>query len=102
MSAGPPALTRSQSFPASFAAGGGTRWGLGRDVPVYTIPAGLQDTEWGSPSSLDGLLATAFICYEALQPAQTRALHMAGENLTHTQMSILVYNSNILAYMFKT
>ncbi|XP_060777738.1 neurobeachin-like protein 2 isoform X2 [Neoarius graeffei] len=80
VSTGPPALTRSQSFPASFAAGGGTRWGLGRDVPVYTIPAGLQDTEWGSPSSLDGLLATAFICYEALQPAQTHALYKAGPN----------------------
>ncbi|KAB5586981.1 hypothetical protein PHYPO_G00007710 [Pangasianodon hypophthalmus] len=80
VSTGPPALTRSQSFPASFAAGGGGRWGLGRDVPVYTIPAGLQDTEWGSPSSLDGLLATAFICHEALQPAQIRTLYMAGPN----------------------
>ncbi|XP_060726425.1 neurobeachin-like protein 2 isoform X5 [Tachysurus vachellii] len=80
MSAGPPALTRSQSFPASFAAGGGGRWGSVRDVPVYTIPAGLQDTEWGSPSSLDGLLGTAFICHEALQPAQTRTLYMAGPN----------------------
>ncbi|XP_058230531.1 neurobeachin-like protein 2 isoform X2 [Hemibagrus wyckioides] len=80
LSIGPPALTRSQSFPASFAAGGGGRWGLGRDVPVYTIPAGLQDTEWGSPSSLDGLLGTAFICHEALQPAQTHTLYMAGPN----------------------
>lgn len=90
MAAGPPALTRSQSFPASFAAGGAGRWGLGKDVPVYTIPAGLQDTEWGSPSSLDGLLATAFICHEALQPAQTHALYMAGEiphkTHTHTEM----------------
>uniref|UniRef100_A0A8B9RFD7 Neurobeachin-like protein 2 n=1 Tax=Astyanax mexicanus TaxID=7994 RepID=A0A8B9RFD7_ASTMX len=77
MAAGPPMLTRSQSFPASFAAG---VWGSGREVPVHTIPAGLQDTEWGSPSSLDGLLATAFICHEALQPAQTRALYMAGPN----------------------
>uniref|UniRef100_A0AAY4CT28 Neurobeachin-like protein 2 n=1 Tax=Denticeps clupeoides TaxID=299321 RepID=A0AAY4CT28_9TELE len=71
-------LTRSQSFPATFAA---SRWGVGgaRDAPVHTIPAGLQDTEWGSPTSLDGLLGTAFICYEALQPTQTRALHNAGE-----------------------
>uniref|UniRef100_A0AAR2L756 Neurobeachin-like protein 2 n=1 Tax=Pygocentrus nattereri TaxID=42514 RepID=A0AAR2L756_PYGNA len=71
---GPPTLTRSQSFPASFAAPVGGLWGPGRDVPVHTIPAGLQDTEWGSPSSLGGLLATAFICHEALQPTQTQLL----------------------------
>ncbi|KAG9337760.1 hypothetical protein JZ751_028258 [Albula glossodonta] len=40
-------LTRSQSFPASFAA---SRWGSPvpaptRDSPVHTIPAGLQDTD---------------------------------------------------------
>ncbi|KAM9488840.1 neurobeachin-like protein 2 isoform 2-T2 [Clarias gariepinus] len=80
LSFGPPALIRSQSFPASFSAGGGGRWGMGREVPVYTIPAGLQDTEWGSPSSLDGLLGTAFICHEALQPTQTLALYKAGPN----------------------
>ncbi|XP_072536841.1 neurobeachin-like protein 2 [Salminus brasiliensis] len=73
---GPPMLTRSQSFPASIAAA----WGSGREVAVHTIPAGLQDTEWGSPSSLDGLLATAFICHEALQPMQTRTLYLAGPN----------------------
>ncbi|KAI4887748.1 hypothetical protein NFI96_031408 [Prochilodus magdalenae] len=77
---GPPTLTRSQSFPASFAAAAGGRWGSGREVPVHTIPAGLQDTEWGSPSSLDGLLATAFICHEALQPTQIRALYQSGPN----------------------
>uniref|UniRef100_A0A4W4FU23 Neurobeachin-like protein 2 n=1 Tax=Electrophorus electricus TaxID=8005 RepID=A0A4W4FU23_ELEEL len=76
----PPVLVRSQSVPASFAAVAGGRWAPGRDTPVHTIPAGLQDTEWGSPSSLDGLLATAFICHEALQPTQTRALHTAGPN----------------------
>uniref|UniRef100_A0A674B7R4 Neurobeachin-like protein 2 n=1 Tax=Salmo trutta TaxID=8032 RepID=A0A674B7R4_SALTR len=71
-----PPITRSQSFPASFAAG---RWGSGplRDAPVHTIPAGLQDTEWGTPTSLDGLLGTAFICHEALQPAHTKALYTA-------------------------
>uniref|UniRef100_A0A8C5EJR6 Neurobeachin-like protein 2 n=1 Tax=Gouania willdenowi TaxID=441366 RepID=A0A8C5EJR6_GOUWI len=67
-----PTFLRSQSFPASFA---------GRptaDSPVHTISAGMQDTEWGTPTSLDGLLGTAFICHEALQPAQTRSLHAAG------------------------
>ncbi|XP_057195455.1 neurobeachin-like protein 2 isoform X2 [Triplophysa rosa] len=77
---GPPALSRSQSFPASFAAATGGRTVVGQDVPVHTIPAGLQDTAWGSPSSLGGLLATAFVCHEALQPAQARALFTAGPN----------------------
>ncbi|XP_040021146.2 neurobeachin-like protein 2 isoform X1 [Gasterosteus aculeatus] len=71
------AFSRSQSFPATFA--GGRRGALG-DAPVHTIPAGLQDTEWGTPTSLDGLLGTAFICHEALQQAQTKVLHAAGPN----------------------
>lgn len=72
-----PALLRSQSFPATFAGG---RWGASGDSTAHTIPAGLQDTEWGTPTSLNGLLGTAFICHEALQPAQTRALYTAGPN----------------------
>ncbi|XP_031429737.1 neurobeachin-like protein 2 isoform X1 [Clupea harengus] len=96
----PPALTRSQSFPASFAAG---RWGLGeaRDAPVHTIPAGLQDTEWGTPTSLDGLLGTAFICHEALQPAQTRTLYSAGPNnvcLFKSDGELSELNSKLLLY----
>ncbi|KAL2102018.1 hypothetical protein ACEWY4_003779 [Coilia grayii] len=96
----PSTLTRSQSFPASFAAG---RWGLGgvRDAPVHTIPAGLQDTEWGTPTSLDGLLGTAFICYEALQPAQTRTLYTAGPNnvcLFKSDGELSELNSKLLLY----
>ncbi|XP_063076336.1 neurobeachin-like protein 2 isoform X2 [Engraulis encrasicolus] len=96
----PSTLTRSQSFPASFAAG---RWGLGgvRDAPVHTIPAGLQDTEWGTPSSLDGLLGTAFICYEALQPVQTRTLYTAGPNnvcLFKSDGELSELNSKLLLY----
>ncbi|XP_047454573.1 neurobeachin-like protein 2 isoform X2 [Mugil cephalus] len=72
-----PSLFRSQSFPASFAGG---RWAPTGDSPVHTIPAGLQDTEWGTPTSLDGLLATAFICHEALQHTQIKVLHAAGPN----------------------
>ncbi|CAL8247132.1 unnamed protein product [Lota lota] len=75
----PPAFTRSQSFPATFAGSGG-HWGSLRDSLVYTIPAGLQDTEWGTPTSLDGLLGTAFICHEALLAAHTKALYAAGPN----------------------
>uniref|UniRef100_A0AAY4CJR1 Neurobeachin-like protein 2 n=1 Tax=Denticeps clupeoides TaxID=299321 RepID=A0AAY4CJR1_9TELE len=93
-------LTRSQSFPATFAA---SRWGVGgaRDAPVHTIPAGLQDTEWGSPTSLDGLLGTAFICYEALQPTQTRLSCLAGPNsvcLFKSDGDLSDLNSKLLLY----
>ncbi len=91
--AGPPTLARSQSFPASFAAAAAGRPGLSRDSLVHTIPAGLQDTAWGSPSSLGGLLASVFICHEALQPAQARALFTAGINETSTAFIMQKFTS---------
>ena len=84
-----PSLIRSQSFPATFAGG---RWGSLPESSVHTIPAGLQDTEWGSPTSLDGLLGTAFICHEALQLTQARTLHAAGQ-LRSVQSFYLIQNS---------
>ncbi|KAM9783238.1 neurobeachin-like protein 2 [Neosynchiropus ocellatus] len=93
-----PSLIRSQSFPASFAAG---QWGSLTDSSVHTISAGLQDTEWGTPSSLDGLLGTAFICHEALQPSQTKALHSAGPNhvsLFKADGELSDLNSKLLLY----
>ncbi|XP_036930023.1 neurobeachin-like protein 2 isoform X1 [Acanthopagrus latus] len=93
-----PSLIRSQSFPASFAGG---RWGSMTDSPVHTIPAGLQDTEWGTPTSLDGLLGTAFICHEALQQAQARTLHTAGPNhvsLFKSDGELSDLNSKLLLY----
>ncbi|KAM6967984.1 neurobeachin-like protein 2 [Aplochiton taeniatus] len=93
-----PSLARSQSFPATFAGG---RWGSLRDAPVHTIPAGLQDTEWGTPTSLDGLLGTAFICHEALQPVHTRALYAAGPNhvsLFKAEGELSELNSKLLLY----
>ncbi|XP_030250167.1 neurobeachin-like protein 2 isoform X2 [Sparus aurata] len=93
-----PSLIRSQSFPASFAGG---RWGSMADSPVHTIPAGLQDTEWGTPTSLDGLLGTAFICHEALQQAQARTLHAAGPNhvsLFKSDGELSDLNSKLLLY----
>ncbi|KAK0134570.1 Neurobeachin-like protein 2 [Merluccius polli] len=95
-----PAITRSQSFPATFAGGGG-HWGSLRDSPVHTIPAGLQDTEWGTPTSLDGLLGTAFICHEALLPAHTKALYTAGPNhvpLFKADGEMSDLNSKLLLY----
>ncbi|XP_068425985.1 neurobeachin-like protein 2 isoform X1 [Clinocottus analis] len=93
-----PSLSRSQSFPATFAGG---RWGAMGDSPVHTIPAGLQDTEWGTPTSLDGLLGTAFICHEALQQTQTRTLHAAGPNhvsLFKAEGELSDLNSKLLLY----
>ncbi|XP_056300146.1 neurobeachin-like protein 2 isoform X3 [Pseudoliparis swirei] len=93
-----PSLIRSQSFPATFA--GGRRGPMG-DAPVQTIPAGRQDTEWGTPTSLDGLLGTAFICHEALQQAQTKALHAAGPNhvsLFKAEGELSDLNSKLLLY----
>uniref|UniRef100_A0A3B4ADB3 Neurobeachin-like protein 2 n=1 Tax=Periophthalmus magnuspinnatus TaxID=409849 RepID=A0A3B4ADB3_9GOBI len=92
-----PVLIRSQSFPASFAGG---RWGAVGESAVHTIPAGLQDTEWGTPTSLDGLLGTAFICHEALQPAQTRALHSAPNHVSlfKTEGELSEINSKLLLY----
>ncbi|XP_026225786.1 neurobeachin-like protein 2 isoform X2 [Anabas testudineus] len=93
-----PSLIRSQSFPASFAGG---RWGSLGDSPVHAIPAGLQDTEWGTPTSLDGLLGTAFICYEALQQTQAKALYAAGPNhvsLFKADGELSDINSKLLLY----
>ncbi|XP_036071922.1 neurobeachin-like protein 2 isoform X9 [Oryzias melastigma] len=93
-----PFLIRSQSFPASFAGG---RWGSSADQLVRTIPAGLQDTEWGSPTSLNGLLGTAFICHEALQQTQARALYAAGPNhvpLFKADGELSDLNSKLLLY----
>uniref|UniRef100_A0A8D3CGL3 Neurobeachin-like protein 2 n=1 Tax=Scophthalmus maximus TaxID=52904 RepID=A0A8D3CGL3_SCOMX len=93
-----PSLIRSQSFPASMAGG---HWGSAGESPVHTIPAGLQDTEWGTPTSLDGLLGTAFICHEALQHTQTRALYAAGPNhvsLFKADGELSDLNSKLLLY----
>ncbi|KAJ3598621.1 hypothetical protein NHX12_002126 [Muraenolepis orangiensis] len=90
----------NESFPATFA-GGGSHWGSQRDCPVHTIPAGLQDTEWGTPTSLDGLLGTAFICHEALLPAHTKALYTAGPNhvpLFKADGELSDLNSKLLLY----
>uniref|UniRef100_A0A3P8V3W9 Neurobeachin-like protein 2 n=1 Tax=Cynoglossus semilaevis TaxID=244447 RepID=A0A3P8V3W9_CYNSE len=93
-----PSLIRSQSFPASFA--GGQRAPAG-DTNMHIISAGLQDTEWGTPTSLSGLLGTAFICYEALQPAQAKALFAAGPNnvsLFKVDGELSDLNSKLLLY----
>uniref|UniRef100_A0A8C4NEY2 Neurobeachin-like protein 2 n=1 Tax=Eptatretus burgeri TaxID=7764 RepID=A0A8C4NEY2_EPTBU len=47
---------------------------------VRTIPAGTQDGEWGSPSSLRGQLGTVFVFHDTLQLVHLKALHRAGPN----------------------
>ncbi|XP_063780672.1 neurobeachin-like protein 2 isoform X2 [Pseudophryne corroboree] len=77
------ALSRSQSFPATSV---GQGWGLGggaqnpREGLVSTIVAGTQDTEWGTPTSLEGHLGTVSIFHDTIQPAHVKALYEAGPN----------------------
>ncbi|XP_025031656.1 neurobeachin-like protein 2 [Python bivittatus] len=75
-----PFLSRSQSFPASLAPHTWTPIPA-RESVVSTMVAGAQDTEWGMPTSLEGHLGSVSIFYEALQPAQVKALFLAGPNI---------------------
>ncbi|KAL7977798.1 hypothetical protein Chor_010750, partial [Crotalus horridus] len=75
-----PFLNRSQSFPASLASHTWTPIPP-RESMVSTMIAGTQDTEWGMPTSLEGHLGSVAIFYEALQPAQVKALFLAGPNI---------------------
>jgi len=45
---------------------------------VATTAAGSQDTEWGSPTSLEGHLGSVAIFCEALQQAQVKTLFCMG------------------------
>uniref|UniRef100_A0A5F8HHG4 Neurobeachin-like protein 2 n=1 Tax=Monodelphis domestica TaxID=13616 RepID=A0A5F8HHG4_MONDO len=81
-----PSLSRSQSFPASMS---GSSWGPSANVAgssreggVSTTLAGSQDTEWGSPTSLEGQLGSVVIFHEVLQPAHIRTLFTLGPNET--------------------
>lgn len=43
------------------------------------ISAGTQDSEWGSPTSLQGQLGSVMVFHEALQPNHVKALCSPGE-----------------------
>ncbi|XP_064361708.1 neurobeachin-like protein 2 isoform X1 [Dromaius novaehollandiae] len=77
-----PALCRSQSFPASLGARAWTPVQPPTEGVVATAAAGSQDTEWGTPTSLEGHLGSVAIFYEALQQTQVKALFSAGPNVT--------------------
>ncbi|XP_072010630.1 neurobeachin-like protein 2 isoform X2 [Engystomops pustulosus] len=73
-------LSRSQSFPAAVAGHG---WGATqstREGLVSTIAAGTQDTEWGTPTSLEGHLGTVSIFHDSIQATHVKALYLAGPN----------------------
>ncbi|XP_068790145.1 neurobeachin-like protein 2 isoform X3 [Struthio camelus] len=77
-----PGLCRSQSFPASLGARAWTPVQPPTEGVVSTVAAGSQDTEWGTPTSLEGHLGSVAIFYEALQQTQVKALFSAGPNVT--------------------
>ncbi|XP_009886981.1 PREDICTED: neurobeachin-like protein 2, partial [Charadrius vociferus] len=77
-----PALGRSQSVPAALGPHAWTPTQPPTEGVVATTAAGSQDTEWGSPTSLEGHLGSVAIFCEALQQAQVKALFCAGPNVT--------------------
>ncbi|XP_078085109.1 neurobeachin-like protein 1 isoform X2 [Mustelus asterias] len=44
------------------------------------ISAGTQDSEWGSPTSLEGQLGSVLVFHDALQSSQVKALYLSGPN----------------------
>ncbi|XP_066543971.1 neurobeachin-like protein 1 isoform X1 [Amia ocellicauda] len=44
------------------------------------ISAGTQDSEWGSPTSLEGQLGYVMVLHDIMQPTQVKALYSAGPN----------------------
>ncbi|XP_068101120.1 neurobeachin-like protein 1 isoform X2 [Hyperolius riggenbachi] len=52
----------------------------GKNDSVKIISAGTQDSEWGTPTSLEGQLGSVLIFHDALQAAQVKALYCAGPN----------------------
>ncbi|NXP08041.1 NBEL2 protein, partial [Thinocorus orbignyianus] len=77
-----PALGRSQSVPAALGPHAWTPTHPPTEGVVATTAAGSQDTEWGSPTSLEGHLGSVAIFCEALQQTQVKALFCAGPNVT--------------------
>ncbi|XP_034615649.1 LOW QUALITY PROTEIN: neurobeachin-like protein 2 [Trachemys scripta elegans] len=98
-----PSLSRSQSFPASLAT---HSWTPGaaqppREGQVSTTVAGSQDTEWGTPTSLEGHLGSVSIFCEALQQTQVKALFSSGPNVTSPlkpEGDFLELSSKLLLY----
>ncbi|KAM9305247.1 neurobeachin-like protein 1 [Gastrophryne carolinensis] len=54
--------------------------GQGKNDSVKVISAGTQDSEWGTPTSLEGQLGSVLIFHDSLQAGQVKALYLAGPN----------------------
>ncbi|NXJ86632.1 NBEL2 protein, partial [Trogon melanurus] len=96
-----PTLGRSQSVPAALGPHAWTPTQPPTEGVVATTAAGSQDTEWGSPTSLEGHLGSVAIFCEALQQAQVKALFCAGPNVTSPftlEGDLMELSSKLLLY----
>ena len=48
------------------------------DPNIKSLPAGMQDTIWGTPTSLRGQVGLVCLFHEALTPQQVKTLYDAG------------------------
>ncbi|XP_053554652.1 neurobeachin-like protein 1 isoform X2 [Bombina bombina] len=76
----PPSASNRSSFGGILSS---PSWGSSHgktDSMTKFISAGTQDSEWGSPTSLEGQLGSVLIFHEVLQAAQVKELYLAGPN----------------------
>ncbi|XP_040213180.1 neurobeachin-like protein 1 isoform X2 [Rana temporaria] len=52
----------------------------GKTDSLKVISAGTQDSEWGTPTSLEGQLASVLIFHDVLQATHVKGLYLAGPN----------------------
>lgn len=51
----------------------------GKTDSLKVISAGTQDSEWGTPTSLEGQLASVLIFHDVLQATHVKGLYLAGK-----------------------
>uniref|UniRef100_A0AAZ3QZJ3 Neurobeachin-like protein 2 n=1 Tax=Oncorhynchus tshawytscha TaxID=74940 RepID=A0AAZ3QZJ3_ONCTS len=76
---GAPPSTRSSLGGILSTQGWGSLLGGKPESVTKLISAGTQDSEWGSPTSLQGQLGNVMVFHEALQPNHVKALCSLGE-----------------------
>ncbi|KAK6325637.1 hypothetical protein J4Q44_G00049790 [Coregonus suidteri] len=77
---GAPPSARSSLGGILSAQGWGSLLGGKPETVTKLISAGTQDSEWGSPTSLQGQLGSVMVFHEALQPNHVKALCSPGPN----------------------
>uniref|UniRef100_A0AAZ3NN02 Neurobeachin-like 1 n=1 Tax=Oncorhynchus tshawytscha TaxID=74940 RepID=A0AAZ3NN02_ONCTS len=77
---GAPPSTRSSLGGILSTQGWGSLLGGKPESVTKLISAGTQDSEWGSPTSLQGQLGNVMVFHEALQPNHVKALCSLGPN----------------------